>query len=119
VVLVDYIFSLFPPFPVLLEELVEPLSQVFFAFAAQQLASSAPAFPFRKLAVVFFEQVEVVLEYAADRGVSARFPLLSRGAFAACESVPNLLFHYVWRVHGEYAGFRHGGAHFSAYAKPG
>jgi hypothetical protein len=116
VVLVDYIFSLFPPFPVLLEELVDSLSQVFFAFAAQQFASSAPAFPFRKPAVVFFEQEEVVLKYAADRGVSSRFPLLGSCAFAACESVPNLLLHQFWRVHGEYARFRHGGAHFSAYA---
>ena len=103
----------------LLQELVEFFRYVFFAFATKHFASAASAFAFRQFGRVLFEEEEVVLEYAADGGVGAFFALFCRGAFAACEGVPNFLFNYVGRVHGEYACFGLGGAHFSACAKAG
>ena len=96
--------------------MVEFFSYVLFAFAAEHFASSASAFAFSKFGIVFFKEEQVVLENAADCWVSARFPLFGCCAFASCESVPNLLFHDVGWIHGEYAGFWHAGAHFSACA---
>ncbi len=99
------------------EEAVEFFRDVFFAFAAEYFAASAPAFALGQFAAVFFEEEEVVLEDAADGRVSARFSLFCGGAFAACEGVPDFLFDNVRWVRGEYACFRHAGAHFSACAK--
>jgi hypothetical protein len=47
--LVVYIFSLFPPFPVLLEELVGSLSRVFFYSPPAILAKRRDSFPFNSL----------------------------------------------------------------------
>ena len=113
-VLFDDVFGFFASFSVGFEEFVEFFRDVFFAFAAQYFAASASPFPLFQFAIVFLEQVEVVLEYAAYGWVRAFFALLRRRAFAACEGVPDFLFDDFRRVHGEDAGFRHAGAHFSA-----
>jgi len=116
-VLSDYVFSFFSSFLMCLQERVEFFCYVFFAFATKYFACFASAFAFRYFGIVFFEEEEVVLEYAADCWVGAFFALFRRGAFASCEGIPNLLFYDVWLVHGEYACFGLGRAHFSAWAE--
>ena len=98
VVLFDCVFGFFPSFLMVLQESVEFFSDVFFAFAAEHFAAFASAFSFGKFLVVFFEEEEVVLEYAAYCWVGACFALLRSGAFAACEGIPYLLFYHVWLV---------------------
>jgi hypothetical protein len=114
VVLVNYVFCFLPSLTVLFEKLVEFAYEVGFAFATQHFSRSASAFSLCQLRIIFFKEVEVILEDAANGWVRACFSLLRRRAFAARESIPDFLLHHIRRVHGKYACFRHGGAHFSA-----
>ena len=111
------VFGFFPSLLMHLEKRIEFFSYILLAFAAEHFSSLAPAFPFVKFGVIFFEEEKVVLEYTADCRVSACFALFGRSSFAACESIPDFLFHDLRLVGSEYACFGHGRAHFSASAQ--
>jgi len=92
------IFGLFTLLLMLTEKPVDSLRQIFLTFSADYLSSPATLLPFCQFFIIFLKKIEEVLENRTHVRLSSKSLLLCYSSLSPSERLPNLPFHYFWRI---------------------